>query len=52
MIVKEILNNRSGTIDVGTGRKTIFELARRTRPDIKGILVNDIKGVRLPKDYL
>lgn len=51
MIVKEIILGSQGTITLGTGRKNMFELARRTRPDIKGIMVDDIKGVKLPKDY-
>lgn len=36
---------------VGTGRKTMFELAKRTRPDVKPISVDDITNVTLPKDY-
>lgn len=41
----------SRIIDVGTERKTIYELAKRTRPDVKKGSVEDIKGVKLPKDY-
>ena len=52
MIVKEILRGSVGLHNIGTGRKTMFELARRTVPDIKAISVDDIKDVRLPKDYL
>jgi dTDP-4-dehydrorhamnose reductase len=52
MIVKEIMKRTQGTIDIGTGRKTMFELARRTKPNVKGIPVDDIKDVELPKDYL
>lgn len=52
MIAKEIIKGHTGTIDVVTERKTIFELARRTVPDIKGISVNDIKDVKIPHDYL
>jgi dTDP-4-dehydrorhamnose reductase len=51
LIVKEILEKTTGTIDIGTERKTIYELAKRTRPDIKTISVDDIKNVRLPYDY-
>lgn len=39
---------------LGTERKTMFELAKRTRPDVKPNSVNDyIKetGVPIPKDY-
>ena len=45
---------QSGLTYVGTGRKTMYELARRTRPDVKGNFVEDIereKGVKIPKDY-
>lgn len=42
----------SATIYPGTGRKTMFDLARMTRPSVVPCSVNDIKGVRLPKDYL
>ena len=52
MIVKEILKGTLGTINLGTGRKTMFELARKTRPDVLGNSVDDIKNVILPKDYL
>lgn len=52
MIVKEIMKKTKGIIDIGTERKTIFELARRTVPNIEGILVEDIKNVRLPNDYM
>lgn len=38
-------------IYVGTGRKTIYDLAKRSRPDVKPISVDAIKEVRLPKDY-
>ena len=36
---------------VGTGRKTMYDLAKRTRPDIKKNYVADIKNVKIPKDY-
>ena len=52
IIAKEVLLHKSNqTIDAVTERKTIFELARRTVPNIEGILVEDIKNVRLPNDY-
>jgi len=51
MIVKEILKNRTGYVDLGTERKTILDLAKQTVPDIKSISVSDIKSVKLPKDY-
>ena len=51
MILKEVIKGTTGLVYVGTGRKTMFELARRTIPDIKGISVDDIKSVKLPHDY-
>jgi dTDP-4-dehydrorhamnose reductase len=38
-------------IYVGTGRKTIFELAKRTRPDVKPMSIKEITTVTLPADY-
>lgn len=52
MIVAEVMAGRKGIVEIGTGRKTMFELARQTRPNIKGISVDDVKDVKLPKDYL
>ncbi len=37
---------------VGTGRKTIFDLARQTKPNIRPISIKDIKTVVVPGDYL
>lgn len=54
LIVKEIFGwdeKRNKIVDIGTGRKTMFELAKRTRPDVKPCSVDDIKTVKLPKDY-
>jgi dTDP-4-dehydrorhamnose reductase len=51
IIVTHILNHERGIIDVGTGRKTMFQLAHQTKPNIKGISVDDVKDVLLPKDY-
>jgi len=42
----------SKRVHVGTGRKTIFELAKQTRPDVLPCSVDDVKGVKLPKDYI
>ena len=44
-------NGVSRTVYVGTGRKTMLELARRTRPGIGACSVTDVAGVRLPTDY-
>ena len=52
MIATEILKDTNGLKYIGTERKTMFELARRTKPDISGNSVDDIKEVKLPKDYL
>ena len=44
----------SGLEYLGTGRKTMFELAKRTRPDVEPNTVEDyIKetGIPIPKDY-
>lgn len=38
-------------IYVGTGRKTIFELAKRTRPDVEPMSIKEITAVTLPADY-
>lgn len=39
------------TIYVGTGRKTIFELAKRTRPNVQPMSIKEITKVVLPADY-
>jgi len=54
LIEKEIKNwDRKGktTIYVGTERKTIYELAKQTRPDVGKMSIYDIKSVMLPEDY-
>lgn len=53
LIVKEIFDwdKESAMIYVGTGRKTMLSLARRTKPYIQSISIKDVKGVRLPQDY-
>lgn len=42
---------RSQIENVGTERKTIYDLAIRTRTDVKAGSINEITGVRLPNDY-
>lgn len=37
---------------IGTGRKTMLELALQTRLDVKENSVKDIKSVKIPADYL
>jgi len=51
-IIKDWDRQTGGIVYVGTGRKTIYELAKQTRPDVGQISVEDIKDVKLPKDYL
>lgn len=49
LIAKQIIKGSVGTINVGTGRKTMFELARQTVPHILGNSVDDVE-VKLPKN--
>lgn len=37
---------------VGTGRKKIIDIARKSKPDVKPNLTTDIKGVVIPRDYI
>lgn len=41
----------SKTIYIGTGRKTMLALAQRTKPDVIPCSINDVEGVKIPKDY-
>jgi len=56
LIVNEIKKwypqKESKMIYVGTGRKTMFELAKRTKPDVKPISIKHFIGVKRPQDYL
>lgn len=52
MIVTAVIEKKRGDIKIGTDRKTMFQLARRTNPEVLGNLVSDIKGVELPHDYV
>lgn len=38
------------TVHIGATRKSTFEFARESRPDVKPISIGDIKSVRLPQD--
>ena len=38
-------------VDVGTERKSMYQLAIRTKPNIEKCSVDDVKEVKLPKDY-
>lgn len=54
LIVKEIKNwdrKTNQTVHVGTKRKTMFELAKQTNPNVIMNSVEDIKGVKIPTDY-
>ena len=54
MIIKEILSwdkKSQKLLYIGTGRKTIYNLAKRTRPDILPISIKEITTVTLPSDY-
>jgi len=54
VIAKQLLNatfsGLCGVVHLGTERKTVWELAVRSRPDVEKISITDIKSVRLPKD--
>jgi len=52
LIAKEInsWDGKSKTVFVGTGRKSMFELAKRTKPDVKPNSVNDLP-LKRPSDY-
>jgi hypothetical protein len=43
---------KSYIVEIGTGRKTMFELARKSNPKVKKMSVKDVVGVKLPEDYL
>jgi dTDP-4-dehydrorhamnose reductase len=53
LIAKEIKKWKGNpkTVYVGTGRKTMLELAKRTKPDVKPNSVEDLP-LKRPKDYL
>lgn len=51
LIVTAILGESHGSMDIGTERKTMFALARQTKPNILATTVKDI-NVPLPSDYL
>lgn len=53
LIAKKIKEwkGKSEVVYVGTGRKSMFELAKKTRKDVKPNSVNDLPFKR-PKDYL
>ena len=50
--IKKWDRKTSKIIHVGTKRKTLYELARQTKPDVKMNSIKDITEVRIPADYL
>ena len=52
LIAEEILKMRSNKsfVYIGTGRKTIFDLAKQTRPGVLPMSIKEMKVAR-PKDY-
>lgn len=56
LIVDEIKRwyqqRESQTVHIGTGRKRIFDIAVKSRPDVIPNSIKDIKTVKLPVDYL
>jgi dTDP-4-dehydrorhamnose reductase len=45
-----IKSNMTGIINVGTERKSIYDLAKRRTPAIEPMSVKDVKTVKMPKD--
>lgn len=54
LLAKKIIDwdRKNKTVYVGTGRKTMFDLAKQTKPDVQPCSVKDIADVKLPEDYL
>ena len=57
LIIGEIIlwntgERKSKLMYVGTGRKSIYDLAKQTRPDVKRESVDVISWVKLPHDYI
>lgn len=46
----QIFDRLPETLHIGFGRRSTFELARESRPDVKPISVDEINTVKLPKD--
>jgi len=54
MVIKEILlwdKKSQKLIYVGTGRKTIYDLAKKTRQNVLPMSIREITNVNLPGDY-
>lgn len=57
LVEKSILDwyeagHKNSLIYVGTGRKTYYDLARSTKPDVIPNSIDDVKTVKIPKDYI
>ena len=42
----------SKTVHVGTGRKRVYDIAVKSKPDVRKSSVDEVKTVKLPKDYI
>jgi len=53
LIVKRIheWDRKTKLIYVGTGRKTIYDIAKKSKPDVRKSLTTEIKKVKIPTDY-
>lgn len=52
LIIETVVKGKKGMIHLGTGRKSMYQLALKTRPDVIPISVDDVRFVSIPKDYL
>lgn len=52
LIFERILALDTGIANVGTGRKTIYELARQSNPEVGKMSLSEVSEVRLPHDYI
>lgn len=54
-LIVEAINNwdekTSEIIYVGTGRKTIYDIAKKSKPKVKKCSIKDVNDVILPSDY-
>lgn len=49
--IKKWNRKTSKTVHVGTKRKTMYQLAKQTRPDVEMNNIKDVKGVCIQADY-
>jgi len=49
LILKAVLSGLKGIIHIGTGKKSVFELARRRKPEVRELSTSDVDFV-VPKD--